>query len=242
MPEALVVGAVAGVMVALIVLAVRLGRRSDRRDRAAPAAERGRRVVSLDVISRGERTGPVRRLAVAAAAPLFEEDPALEQVEVRDREGVLLAIVDRAEGLELAERDPFGDTATAQRLDLPAAVRDQLPDDPTLVDVVAAILAAAGHEPVVEQDVVRVGDRAVVAAESTDHDSLSGAFLRYRSSGARYGVVVSRRSVPGSEVRRRELLAPDLRYAPPGALQRMADAVTVGGDPIGFALGPPRAR
>lgn len=235
--EALVIGAAVGVLVALVVVALRRSRGV-----AAPSPETGaagRTTVTLDLSIDQQDPEPARRLAGAAAAPLFADDPALEQVEVRDRAGALLAIIERAEGLELAERDPFDDGSGTDRLVLPAAVRSSLPEDASLVQVVAAILTAAGREVTVDGDVVRVGDRAVVVLEATDADALSAAFLRYRASGARTGVVVSRRSVPASEVQRRELLAPDLRYARTGALQRMADALAVGGDPIDFALGPP---
>lgn len=236
MVEALVIGGAVGVLVALVVA---LGRRRRRRG-SAPGPDAGRRgmlTVTLDLSVDQQDPEPARRLADAAAAPLFEDDPDLEQVEVRDRAGVLLAIIERAEGIELAERDPFA--GGADRLALPAAVRGELPEAPSLAEVVAAILTAAGHHVDVDGDVVRAGDRAVVALEATDPDALSAAFLRYRASGARTGVVVSRRTVPASEVQRRELLAPDLRYARAGALQRMADALAVDGDPIDFALGPP---
>lgn len=237
MVEALVIGAAAGVLVALVVA---LRRRRRRRASPVPDADtRGVVTVTLDLSMDRDDPAPARRLAGAAAAPLFHDDPGLEQVEVRDRDGALLAIIERAEGLELAERDAFSGVGGADRLALPTAVRGALPEDPSLAEVVSAILAAAGHDVDVDGDVVRAGDRAVVALEATDPDALSAAFLRYRASGARTGVVVSRRTVPASEVQRRELLAPDLRYARAGALQRMADALAVGGDPIDFALGPP---
>lgn len=238
MTEALLIGAVAGAFVALVFLAYRLASR--RQDRPAPGSGQGVTRVTLDLPSGVDDPGPVRRLAAAAAAPLFEDDPLLTTVEIQDREGALLAIIDRAEGLELAEHDPFESAAPTERLALPAAVRDQLPDDPTLIETVRAILEAAGDDVDGDGDVLRVGDRAVVVLEATHPDALSAAFLRYRDSGARSGVVVSRRSVAPSEIHRRELLAPDLRYAPAGAVQRMADAVAVGADPFAFALGPGR--
>lgn len=243
MPEALVIGAVAGAVVAAVVVLVRIAVRPVRRDReeTAPRTVPGRGLLTLDLDVSGETREPARRLATEAAAPLFRRDETLDQVEVRDRAGALVALVDRSEGLELAERDPFTETTT-DRLALPETVRSRLSDDPSLAEVVGAILATAGRDVAVDQDVVRVGDRVVVALESTDPDELSAAFLRYRASGAGSGVVVSRRAVPASEVNRREMLAPDLRYAPPGALQRMADALAVGGDPITFALGPPQVR
>lgn len=237
MPEALVVGAVAGAILAAVIVLIRLGARSATSGEHAPRvrAAAGRAVVTLEVDGAAGRGEPARRLAVGTAAPLFLRDDTLLEVEVRDRSGGVVAVVDRSEGLELADRDPFAESAT-DRLDLPETVRSKLSEDASLAEVVAAILAAAGHTVTVDRDVVRIGDRAVVALESTDADELSGAFLRYRASGATSGVVVSRRAVPPPEVHRRELLAPDLRYAPAGALQRMADAVVVDADPIAFAL------
>lgn len=241
MPEALVLGALVAVVVAAVVLAMRRARRSPAATEPTGGGATGIPTVRLDVAVEGDDPGPVRRLAAAAAASLFHADRDLGQVEVRDREGALLAIIDRAEGLELADHDPFEAATASYGLVLPPAVLGRLPDEPTLPQLVRALLEAAGHRVSVEDDVLRVGDRAVVALEATDPEALGAAFLRYRASGARTGVVVSRRAVPAAEVRRRELLAPDLRYAGPGALQRMADAVAVGADPIAFAPGPPRS-
>lgn len=241
-PEALLVGAVAGAFVALVVVLLRRAARADRTGGGGGTPERSARtVLALDLRAGAGDLDAGRRLAAEAAAPLFRDDTSLAEVEVRDRDGTLLAIVDRAHGLELADRDPFAMDTPGQQLHLPATVRDRLPDDPSLVDLVAGILRASGYDVAVEGDIVRAGDRAVVALEATDPDALSAAFLRYRDSGARTGVAVGLRSVPPAEARRRELLAPDLRYAGPQALQRMADAVAVGGDPLVFALGPPPA-
>lgn len=242
MPEALVIGAVAGAFLAVVVITVRLASRRSAGPPPSSEVRPGVRTVTLGLAAEVDDPEPVRRLAAAAALPLFEDDPLLTQVEVRDRQGSLLAMIDRADGLVLAEHDPFEDVAPAEDLILPSEVRDRLPEHPSLVEVVGAILEAAGHDVDRDGDILKVGDRAVVVLEATHPDALSAAYLRYRDSGARTGVVVSRRSVAPSEIHRRELLAPDLRYADTGALQRMADAVAVGADPIAFALGPPSAE
>lgn len=239
MPEVLLVGAVAGAFLALVVLAVRLASRRPQSDGPAPRARPGVSRVTLDLPAEADPE-PVRRLAAAAAVARFQDDPLVTQVEVVDPEGTLLAIIDRADGLELAEHDPFEEVPPAAALELPPAVRDRLPEDPSLTEIVRAILEASGHQVSGDGDVLRAGDRAVVVLEATHPDALSAAFLRYRDSGARSGIVVSRRSVAPSEVHRREMLAPDLRYTDQGALQRMADAVAVGADPFAFALGSGR--
>lgn len=265
--------AVALALVAAIVLARRRpgppprAWRPGRSDRA-PTGAAGRSV-TLDLEAVDPGAPAVRRLVEAAAAPLLAADPALDAVEVRDRNGVLIGVVERAvdgsdavvvavpglphvtggdrggrgddeETLALREREPtVRDGAFADRFDLPPAVAARLGPEADLVDLVRALLEAAGRDVEVEDDVVRSGEEAVVALGATHPDALSAGYLRYRRSGARRGLALSLRDVGAHEVARRERLAPDLRYGGPAAIQRMADAVAVGADPFRFALGPP---
>lgn len=133
--------------------------------------------------------------------------------------------------------------ALADCFDLPPPVRRLLrdPDDP--VELVRAILEAAGVPADVDGDVVRSGDEAVVVlrsgfGEGITGPNLSGAYLRFRRSGAARGVVVSPGIMPSADVRRREMLDPALLHAGADGIQRMADAVALGGNPLGFAAGP----
>ncbi|MDP8931952.1 MAG: hypothetical protein M3O70_26125 [Actinomycetota bacterium] len=129
----------------------------------------------------------------------------------------------------------------ADRFELPDAVRATLrrPDD--AVDVIRAILEAAQLPVEVHENVIRSGDDAVIVvshAEGSAADALTRAFLRFQKSGASQGVVVSLGYFDPRDVRRRRVLAPNLHYAGLSAIQRMADAVDVGADPLTFATEP----
>lgn len=154
--------------------------------------------------------------------------------------------VDRPASLHpIAPEDlaPGGQRALADAFDLPSEVRDLLrePDDP--VDLLRAILTAAGHRPEIDGDLVSSGDVAVIvvrpaAGAAIVGDDLSRAYLRFQSAGVPRGIVLCLGFVRPDETRRRELLAPMLRHVGPDAIQRMADAVVAGGDPLRFAAGP----
>lgn len=64
------------------------------------------------------------------------------------------------------------------------------------------------------------------------------AFLRIRSAGASRGIVLHLTWANPETLRRRELASPDVKHVGPESIQRMADAVVVGADPLGFVLGP----
>lgn len=139
--------------------------------------------------------------------------------------------------------EPGRGTTFAERLDLPPAVTAALrdPDDPA--DVLRAILEAGGRRATVSgrsvltDDVLLVvvpGHRGVVTGEDLTH-----AYLRFESSRAPRGVAICLGYVDPDELRRRELLAPNLGHAGQDAIQRMADAVAVGADPLAFLDGPP---
>ena len=130
----------------------------------------------------------------------------------------------------------------AERYELPAAVTDRIqrPDDP--VNVVRAILEAAGLPVRVDGEALVSGREAVivpaVAGHSVTKDLLTRAYLAFQRTGAAQGVVICLGHVSAAECRRRELLAPELRHAGPDAIQRMADAVALGGNPLRFVIEP----
>lgn len=134
-------------------------------------------------------------------------------------------------------------TAFADRFDLPASVTASLrdPDDP--VDVVRSILDAAGLVATVSGNSVLTDDLLLMVVHGTrgvvTREDLTHAYLRFESSRAPRGVAICLGYVDPDELRRRELLAPSLGHAGQDAIQRMADAVALGADPLTFLEGPP---
>lgn len=126
----------------------------------------------------------------------------------------------------------------ADRLDLPERVRSRVADPDDAVDVVRAILEAADQPVTVSGSMVRSGDDVVIVLEEggVPSTALSQAYLRFRDSGARHGVVVHLDYVDPREIQRRRAMTPELGHAGPEVLQQMADAVELGGDPVQFAL------
>lgn len=142
--------------------------------------------------------------------------------------------------------EPVPHRSVAGRFDLPASVREILPADPRAVDIVRAIFDAAGIGAEVDGDLIRVHDTAIVVVGGEDwgsaSDALGRAFLQFQGSGAKRGVVVVLGSLDPRDVSRREALAKNVRYVGPEAIQRMADAVGAGGNPLDFALPPGEAN
>jgi len=134
--------------------------------------------------------------------------------------------------------DPVPHRTLRQRFDLPVAVTSELGDDPDLIDVLAAIASAGGYEVQNHGDVVLADSTALVALRGPGADAMNHAFRIYDASGADAGIAVALGYLSPLEVERRELLAPDLRYVGPDAVQRMADAVALGADPLAFAVAP----
>lgn len=131
--------------------------------------------------------------------------------------------------------------------ELPPSVRERIvrPDDP--VDIVRAILEA-GHQAVsVQGDVLRCGDEAIVVlsrplGSPSIHDALNHAYIRFRSTGAKRGTVIAVSYLPGDDIQRREILAPELGHVGRDAIQRMADAVALGANPLRFVQPPVLGR
>jgi hypothetical protein len=130
----------------------------------------------------------------------------------------------------------------AERFDLPQAVQAALRDSDDPLDLVRAILEAGGLSPVTEGDVLRVRELAVVVLGPKEsviqHDALNRAYRRLVASGAERGLVVAFAHLDTKEVWRRELLAPEILHTGVEGVQRMADAVALGADPLRFAVGP----
>ncbi len=131
-----------------------------------------------------------------------------------------------------------------ERFDVPTGVTAAVADPDDAMALVAALLEAGGHRVDAADDVLRVGDEVVIVirapiGEPLERDVVNHAYRRFQESGAARGVVVTPGFLDPRDVRRREVLVPALRYAGPEGIQRMADAVAVGGDPLRFAAGTP---
>jgi hypothetical protein len=132
----------------------------------------------------------------------------------------------------------------ADRFDLPPSVTDLLADRDHPAAVVGALLAAAGRPVERHGELVLSGDVAFVVTDVTDgaEEALTHAYFRVRDSGASHGIVIRLGYADPTLVRRRDLAAPNVRYIGLDGIQRMADAVALGADPISFAVGPPITR
>jgi hypothetical protein len=129
-----------------------------------------------------------------------------------------------------------------ERFDLAPAILDSIrnPDDP--VDLTRAILEAGGLTVEVDDDLLRADGLAIVVVWRIDggsHDALNHAYRRIAASGADRGLVIALGYVDVGEIRRRELLAPEVLHTGYAGLQRMADAVALGANPIRFAVSTP---
>lgn len=126
----------------------------------------------------------------------------------------------------------------ADRLELPPAVRARIVDPTRAVDVIRAILEVAGRPVQVDGDLLLSDDVAIVVIDPRpDPDrALTHGYLRVEASPASRGIVLRVGYVDPALVRRREAAARHVRHVGPDALQRMADAVAAGGDPVAFAV------
>lgn len=133
----------------------------------------------------------------------------------------------------------------SEQFDLADDVRARLrdPDDP--VETVRAILETGGYEPEVTGDLLRLEHVAIALLpdlwQSTE-DALARCFLRIQRARVERGVIIHLGWLDPEVLRRRETAAPNVRHVGPEAIQRMADAVAAGADPISFAIGPAVVR
>lgn len=130
----------------------------------------------------------------------------------------------------------------SERFDLPETVIRELGDSADPAALVRAILWASGTTVAVEGDVLRADGYAVVvlipSGPVVEPESLDHAYLRIERSGAARGLVIGMGILDVADVRRREALAPHVLHAGLDGIQRMADAVALGEDPLRFAAGP----
>lgn len=133
----------------------------------------------------------------------------------------------------------------SEQFDLAADIRSRLrhPDDP--VETIRAILDAGGYTPEVSGDLLRLEHVAIIVLpdlwQNAD-DALARGFLRIQRAQVERGVIVHLGWMNPEALRRREVAAPNVRHVGPEAIQRMADAVASGADPISFAIGPAVVR
>jgi hypothetical protein len=143
--------------------------------------------------------------------------------------------------VRFAERPPEPHRSLAERFELTDDVRGRIRSAEDPVDVVRAIFESSGLPFEIDGNVLRRGDRCVIVAHATVHspveaETLNAAFMRFERTGARRGVVVTAGVLHASDVHRREVLAPALLHVGPSGIQRMADAVAVGADPLDLVL------
>lgn len=128
--------------------------------------------------------------------------------------------------------------------DLPDEISARVPagaGDP--VALVRAIVTAAGKDVRGKDPVLRIGDDAVIVlrvpfGDPVTRAELNQAYLQFRRSGAHRGLVLTVGFMTPADVRRRELLEPALTHGGCDTIQRMADAVALGADPLKFARAP----
>jgi hypothetical protein len=130
----------------------------------------------------------------------------------------------------------------AEHFDLPDGVRQKIAHPDDAVDIVRAILSAAGVPFDVDDNVIVCGDRALVVIRTSLHgavgsEHLDAAYLRFERSHVKRGVVVTPGTIYPHEISRRHALAPALLHAGPDGIQRMADAAAIGADPLDFVVG-----
>lgn len=132
----------------------------------------------------------------------------------------------------------------ADRLELPAAVRERITAPDRATDILRAILETAGRTVDVDGDLLVTGDVAVVVIDprGDTERALNHGFLRIQGTDASRGLIVRLGYVDPSLTRRREAAAPHVRHVGVDAIQRMADAAAVGADPVAFAAGPVTLR
>jgi hypothetical protein len=129
----------------------------------------------------------------------------------------------------------------ADHFELPDGVRKRIRNQEDPVQIVRAILEQAGVPIDVDDNFIHTGDQALVVLRTplraaVGSEDLSAAFLRFQRSGAKRGVVVTAGTLYTHEMRRREALAPALLHTGPDGIQRMADAVAMGANPLDFVV------
>jgi hypothetical protein len=143
-----------------------------------------------------------------------------------------------------AKERPAPKRPLAEAFELTDSVRSRIsdPDDP--VEIVRAILDSAGLRASVEGDLIRCGEDAIVVIrrqpiKAFRHDVLNHAYLVFHDTGCARGLVIAFGYLDPVDIRRREMFEPALHHSGREAIQRMADAASIGADPLAFAVAPP---
>jgi hypothetical protein len=202
---------------------------------------RSRAGTILGRVSRG--TSPPRELTIS---PMLHE-PHVRRTHVPDVLGGLYG--SEPAQRPIRERHTSGELTPPHRplidqFDLPEAVRTRIgdPDDP--IDLVRCILETSGVPCEIDGDLIQAGGTALVILRASGdvvigHEALNHAYLRVVRSGVQRGLVIALGFMDPREVKRREMLAPQVLHAGPDGIQRMADAVSLGADPLRFAVAIP---
>lgn len=194
----------------------------------------------------GRELGRVERAVAVPPAPLVDVPLAISEPHAPRHYRPDDAITSQERphtppGVRFTEEPPRPHRTLAEHFELPDVVRDRIHDPEDAVDIVCATLDAAGVPTHVDGNVVRFDDNVIVVLRaplwsSVTAERLNVAFLLFQRSGARSGVVVTPGALHVHDVRRREMLAPELLHTGPEGIQRMADAVAMGADPRHFIV------
>lgn len=208
---------------------------------ALPVFERSEDVEEVVVKDRdGNVVGRIDRPEPPPPAEEHQEPPPELRLHPKAYEPSERGVIASSEPHRPGDEDPS--TPFAERYDLPPPVRERLRDPHEPVDVVRAILEAAGRPATVSGPSVLTGEELLIVLPGhrgvVTGDDLTQAYLRFEASRVPYGVAICLGYVDPDELRRREILAPSLRHVGHDAIQRMADAVALGGDPLAFIDAP----
>ncbi|MCC5947420.1 MAG: hypothetical protein JJT89_03100 [Nitriliruptoraceae bacterium] len=134
--------------------------------------------------------------------------------------------------------EPLGGRPAAARYRLPPQVHALLVDPRDHVDLVRAILTAAGDTVTRRGDLIDAGDVAIVVVPVEDdaERALGYGYLRLQSTPAPTKVLLHLGYVPPEILTRHRAAAPAVHHADGRTIQQLADAVAVGLDPRALLL------
>lgn len=218
-------------------------------DAAARALAADSEAETVIVLSRGGRElGRVERRARASPRPAVEVPLALHEPHAPRHPGPHLptesgAGVGATAPARFEDERPQPHRTLAEHFELPDGVRQRIRNAEDPVEIVRAILEEASVPAEIDDNLVRLGDQVLIVLrtplwDAVGAETLNAAFLRFQDSRAKRGVVVTVGRLHAHEVRRREALAPALQHTGPQGIQRMADAVAMGADPLDFVVQP----
>jgi len=203
---------------------------------------RGRRVAA--VAASGAAPAPPRpsfEPRVEPPAPkVISIEPSLYEPHGTGRRGATMPNLRAADPLEASRavaEHPSLHRPLTSRFRLPESLTGRLSDPDDAVALVAGILEEGGLQPERRDDLLLVGDMAVVVVdapvgEPIDEEQLTTAYVRFEQTGCARGIVVTPGLLNVDDVHRRERLDPRFLHAGLDGIQRMADAVVAGGDPL----------